>query len=203
MNVDAMLRRIDEEITGHRQEIAARQVAIARLEDSRRVLMGLAEGDQIKAEMARAERVGAPAQINGHAQPMLIVRRVGSGDEGPPPASPKKKKPRDYERERELAKARLGGREAGTEPPAKSRTGKRHYTSSHAYGGGAALREKVVELVKKTGPIIGREIGNRLNIPTGTESRQPLSNALYELKRTGVLRRDESKLYSLARPGMQ
>jgi predicted phage tail protein len=178
MNVDAMLRRIDEEITQHNQEIAARQVAIMRLQDSRRVLMGLAEGDQIKAEMARAERAGAPAQINGHAQPMLIVRRTGSGDEGPPPAEKKQR--------------------------AKNRTGKRQYTSSHEYGGGAALRERVVELVKKTGPIIGREIGNRLNIPKGAESRQPLSNALYELKRQGVLERDESKLYSLARrPGMQ
>jgi hypothetical protein len=199
MNVDAMLRRIDEEITGHRQEIAGRQVAIARLEDSRKVLMGLAEGDMIKAEMAKAERVGAPAQINGHAQPMLIVRRVGSGDEGPPP---KAKKPRNYERERELAKARLGGREAGTEPPAKTRK-KREYTSATAYGGGEALRAKVAALVAKTGPIKSAEIGNRLGMPTGLDNRQPLANALYELKRRGVLQRDESKLYSLARPGMQ
>jgi len=199
MNVDAMLRRIDDEITAHRQEIAGRQVAIARLEDSRRVLMGLAEGDQIKAEMARAERTGAPAQINGHAQPMLIVRRVGSGDEGPPPAEPKKKKPRNYERERELAKARLGG----TEPPAKSRAGKRQYASAKEYGGGAALRDKVAALVAKTGPIKSKEIGNRLGIPTGPDERQPLANALYELKRRGVLQRDESNLYSVARPGMQ
>lgn len=202
MNVDATLRRIDEEIVAHRQQIAAHQVSIARLEDSRKVLMGLAEGDQIAREVAKTERVG---QINGeHARPMLIVRRTGSGDEvGPPPEPPAKaKKERDYARERELARARLGGREAGTEPPAKTRK-KRHYTSATEYGGGQVLRDKIAALVAKTGPIKSREIGNRLGIPTGPDERQPLANALYELKRRGVLQRDESQLYSLARPGMQ
>src|SRR5580765_7905988 len=107
-DVDAMLRRIDQEIVQHRQEIAGRQVAIARLEDSRKVLQGLVEGDQIAAEMARAERGAAPGQINGHARPMLIVRRTGSDEEEHKTPA---KKARDYERERALAAARKNGTE--------------------------------------------------------------------------------------------
>lgn len=204
MNVDATLRRIDEEIVEHRKQIATHQVAIARLEDTRRVLMGLVEGDQIAAEMARAERTAAPDQINGHARPMLIVRRTGSGDEGPPPA-PKKakaKKVRDYGRERAKAAELQRKREQGEAPPPAPRK-KREYTSADVYGGGKVLQEKVVALVKKTGPIASREIGNRLNIPQGTNDRQPLSNALWTLKNAGVLQRDDNKLYSLAHSGMQ
>lgn len=200
MNVDAMLRRIDEEITAHNQEIAGRQVAIARLQDTRRVLMGLAEGDQLAAEVARAERTAAPGQINGHARPMLIVRRTGTPDE--PAEKPKKGKPRDYERERATAAELRQKREQGEAQPPASRS-KRQYTSANAYGGGKVLQEKVVALVKKTGPIASREIGNRLNIPQGTNDRQPLSNALWQLKHDGVLQRDDSKLYSLAHSGMQ
>ena len=204
MNVDATLRRIDEEIVDHRQQIAAHQVAIMRLEDSRKVLMGLAEGDQIAAEMARAERTAAPGEIYGHGRRMLIVRRTGSGDEGPPPA-PKKakaKKTRDYDRERAKAAELQRKREQGEAPPPATRV-KRQYTSADVYGGGKVLQEKVVALVKKTGPIASREIGNRLNIPQGTNDRQPLSNALWTLKAAGVLQRDDHKLYSLTHSGMQ
>lgn len=70
------LTRIDREITERRQQIAYQQVEIARLEDTRRVLMGLAEAD-----MARPESEPT-AQINGaNARPVLIVRRTGTGDE--------------------------------------------------------------------------------------------------------------------------
>jgi hypothetical protein len=201
MNVDATLRRLDEEIVGHRQQIATHQVAIARLEDTRKVLMGLAEGDQIAREVAKAERVG---QISGeHARPMLIVRRTGTGDEdgtesarrkGPPV---KNGKPRDYERERELAKARLEGKQP--EPKKEPK----HYTSATKYGGGKELMQKIVSLVQKTGPIASREIGNRLDMPTSSNERQPLSNALWQLKKEGVLKRDDNKLYSVVRSGMQ
>lgn len=203
-HVDDTLRRLDEEIVQHRKEIAGHQVAIMRLEDTRRVLMGLVEGDQIAAEMVRAERAAAPGQINGHASPLLIVRRTGTGDDGPPPA-PKKakaKKARDYERERAKAAELQRKREQGEAPAPKSRV-KRNYTSADVYGGGKVLQEKVFELVKRTGPIMSREIGNRLKMPTGADDRQPLSNALWELKRTGRLQRDDNKLYSVAHSGMQ
>lgn len=89
--VSKMLKRIDDEITSHRQQIAAHQVHIARLEDSRRVFMGLAEADQMAAQGAPVE--ATPALSNGsHGKPMLIVRKTTQ--DTPPPAEKPAKKPR-------------------------------------------------------------------------------------------------------------
>ena len=77
-DIQATLRRIDDEITFCRQEIARQQVSIVRLEDTRRVLMGIAESDQASREAGTAERLGA---INGsHARPEIIVRKIGTVD---------------------------------------------------------------------------------------------------------------------------
>ena len=83
-----MLRRIDDEITDHRQQIAAHQVHIARLEDTRRVLQGLAEQDE--AHRHHQTPAGAsPTLMNGsHAKPVLIVRKVTQDE---PQAAPKGK----------------------------------------------------------------------------------------------------------------
>lgn len=73
-DISATIRRIDHEITRSRQQIAALQVDIARLEDARRVFMGIAETDQETAEGDRMERMSV---INGaHAKPVLIVRKT-------------------------------------------------------------------------------------------------------------------------------
>lgn len=86
-----LLKRFDDEITSHRQQIAAHQVHIARLEDSRRLIMGLAEADQMHAQ---AEPVGTPALSNGsHAKPMLIVRKT-TQDTPPPVEKAPRKGPR-------------------------------------------------------------------------------------------------------------
>ena len=78
-DVAATLRRIDEQITGYNQQIARARVEIARLQETRLVLSGLAEEDVILAEQAKQEARGV---INGsHARPVLIVRKVGTGDE--------------------------------------------------------------------------------------------------------------------------
>lgn len=88
-DINATLRRLDEEIVGHKQRIAFSQVEIARLQDTRLVLMRLVEDDQHAAETAVTERAGL---INGaHAHPQLIVRKTGSGE----PAKAEKAK-RDY-----------------------------------------------------------------------------------------------------------
>lgn len=204
MNVDAMLRRIDDEITQHNQEIAARQVAIMRLQDTRKVLMGLAEGDQIAAEEAKLQR-GA-AQLNGHSAPMLIVRRIGSGDdEAPAPKKSKNKKPRNYEREREAAAELQRKRDQGAVPPPKKRGPPKpreslKYDTAERWGGAKALEDKIAALVAKTGPIQSREIGNRMGFEQGSIHRQPLSNALWALKKNGRLQRDDNNLYTVVRP---
>lgn len=81
-DVAATLKRIDDEIVQRRQNIAYHQVEIARLEDTRRVLMGLAEEDIERAEQARnPERIAAQPVVQS-----ITVRKIGGGEEeGPPP----------------------------------------------------------------------------------------------------------------------
>ena len=75
-DISATLRRIDEEINGTRQQIAALQVNIVRLEDTRRVIMGLAEADQA----ASHPHPGEVLLPGSHARPELIVRpTTGAG----------------------------------------------------------------------------------------------------------------------------
>jgi hypothetical protein len=95
MTSQSTIRRLDEEITERRQRIAALQVEIARLEDSRRVFMSLMEADQHAAETRAHRAEGPPPGLtNGsHAKPMLIVRKTTQ--DSPPPAAEKKvRKPR-------------------------------------------------------------------------------------------------------------
>lgn len=92
--IQRMLKRLDEEITGHRQQIAMHQVEIARLEDSRRVFMSLAEADQHRTNGHAQDTT--PTLANGsHAKPVLIVRKTTQ--DTPPPAepAPRKKGKRD------------------------------------------------------------------------------------------------------------
>ena len=75
-DVQAMLRRIDEELTAHRQTIAVSRVKIGELEETRRILMGLSEDDQAAAEA----RKGNGGLLEGsHAKPVLIVRKISNG----------------------------------------------------------------------------------------------------------------------------
>ena len=70
-DITSTLRRIDEEINGTRQQIAALQVNIIRLEDARRVLMGIAEADQMKHAGH-----GEALLLDG-AQAEIVVRKIG------------------------------------------------------------------------------------------------------------------------------
>lgn len=185
---DAALRRIDEEIIAHRQQIAGHQVSIMRLEDSRKVLMGLAEGDVIAEAHAKAE---TSRQIGGaHAQPMLIVRRTGS-DEAPKRQTPLKNgKHRDYDRERKLAKARLAGK-----PPGE-----------HAASASAAMRRRVVAVLKSQGkPMTTGDIKKALGIDGSynTVEMKTLSNAVYSLGRLGTLKRNDATMAYELRQGTQ
>lgn len=78
-DVVGTLKRIDDEIIQRRQNIAYHQVEIARLEDTRKVLMSLAEDDEERAEAARhPERVEVQPVVQS-----ITVRKIVPGD--PPP----------------------------------------------------------------------------------------------------------------------
>ena len=79
-DVAATLKRIDDEIVTRRQNIAYHQVEIARLEDTRKVLMSLAEDD-----IERAEQRRNPEHLSAPVTQSITVRKIGA-EEGPPPS---------------------------------------------------------------------------------------------------------------------
>jgi len=184
-DVSSTLRRIDEEIVGHKQRIAFSQVEIARLQDTRQVLMRLVEDDQHAEEESKLERLRI---INGaHAKPELIVRRT-EVESVPKPdkeeAKPRKKKGRDYAAERERARARdaerhrLARAAKGAKPRPENESGK--------------MREAVLNVVDAETPMNSREIALHLGIK-GND--QLLYNALYQLRIKGDLIRGEDNRY--------
>jgi hypothetical protein len=175
-DVQATLRRLDEEIVGHKQNIARHQVEIARLQDTRAVLMRLAEDDIAHAEAAKAERVGVlPGE---HAKPQLIVRKIGSGDEEGSASQAAK-------RYGKTIHARANG-SATAEKPKKRR--KREASES------GEMRAKIMKIMDTT-PMSSREIGDFLGLPRDEKARKSMSNALYQLKVKGELIRDAEHRY--------
>lgn len=163
------LRRLDEEIVGHHQNIARSQVEIMRLQDTRKVLMRLVEDDQHAAEAAAQERLGS---VNGaHAKPVLIVRKTGSDE----PAKAAKTK-RDYKTD-------------------SAKYGRRNKPS---VSGG--FRDRIAKLLAGAeAPMTSQEIGDHLGVPRGDAPRKPMSNALYQMRIRGDVKRDPDHRYS--RPG--
>lgn len=169
-DVQATLRRLDEEIVGHKQAIARHQVEIARLQDTRTVLMNLAESD-IEAAQAHREERGAHITNGQHAKPVLIVRKTGSGDEGPPPTM----------------HAKNGG-ETKTSKPRRKLAG----------SVSGQFRERILKALEGADePMASLEIGDYLGVPRGDEPRKPMSNALYQLRVKGEIVRDAQNRYSL------
>jgi hypothetical protein len=172
-DVQATLRRIDEEITASRQEIARQQINIVRLEDTRRVLMGLAEADQ----EAAAHRVADRGNVlpGSHARPVLIVRKIGSGDASEMVDGAHSDAPLGIV---------ASGKRKGQPRVRKSRSG------------ATELRERVLRVVEPGGkPISPKEIGNNIGLPAREEVRKPLWNQLYQMRVKGLIERDEVGRY--------
>jgi hypothetical protein len=179
-DVSSMLRRLDEEITGHKQRIAFSQVEIARLQDTRQVLMRLAEDDQHAEEQNKLERLRI---INGaHAKPELIVRRTGTGEEE---AKPKKKDAPDDKKAAEK-------RAKDAERHRLKRLAKGSRPKPSGEGASGQMREAVLRVVDAETPMNSREIALHLGIK-GND--QLLYNALYQLRKSGLLTRGEDKRY--------
>jgi len=84
--IQNQLRRIDQEITLLRQQIARCRNEIGALEEARLVVIGLAERDQMGA------RPEEPPLLNGSQGPLLVVRKaLSDGEEGPAPRVHSKK----------------------------------------------------------------------------------------------------------------
>lgn len=178
------LRRIDEEIIGHNQNIARSRVEIARLQETRLVLAGIAESDTMEAQLAKEESQRTIA--GSHGRPVLIVRKMGTDEtmvEG-------------------LNKA--GNKRGMNNPPKRAKgdgNGRRKHRKSDKTGGERGeFGRKVLEMLKGSEPLASADIANYLGIKADTGSRQPVYNALYLLQQQGKIVRNAERRYSLA-PG--
>lgn len=70
-DIATYLKKLDAEITSHRQQIALHQLEIAKIEDARRVIVGIEERE--------AGHFGPDHGLNG--EPIVIARRPVLGDE--------------------------------------------------------------------------------------------------------------------------
>lgn len=193
-DVQATLRRIDEEITGHHQQIARHRVEIARLQETRLVLMGIAEGDMAAAERASQQRVHT---INGaHARPVLIVRKEGSGEaEAERHAKVLERK----KRYRDQAKARRDEIKRAAERASPAiKTGPKPKTKMPRASASGLWRPKVLETLRGEREGMSRlELGDFFGLPRGEKARKALSNALYTLTNNGRLARDDAGRFIL------
>lgn len=93
MNLPPYLLRIDREITEHRQAIAIHQVEIGRLEDARRVMLGIAEKDQGVAPATHVDRLNG----NGGEAPVIVARQaVGIAAPKRRKSQPRSRQPPSY-----------------------------------------------------------------------------------------------------------
>jgi hypothetical protein len=202
MNVPAYLRKIDDEIREHRQHIALHQVEIARLEDARRVMIGLAEKDEAKAN-------GQPV-LAADEKPLLIMRDAKPAPAVAPPAEPPAKrappaKTEEERRARKLERDRRNylKRKAAGKAPYDVRKAKQAVNRSETNRAGqrlryereargepskaAVFRERVLTymLAKPDEPRTFSDF--RENILQPGESWKDLANGLHSLTKRGTV----------------
>jgi hypothetical protein len=188
-DVQGTLRRIDEQITQHNQNIARSRVEIARLQEARLVFAGLAEEDIIAAHAGKEERQG---MINGaHARPVLIVRKVGSDE---------------VMKQQAEGLNKAGNRRGMNVTKGKGTRPRRPRNPNHHVGPreGSAIeqmRKRIFTVLKDAEePMTGSEIGNYLGLPADDKVRKPMQNALYYMRVKGQLHRDPEHRYSMPSP---
>jgi hypothetical protein len=170
-DVAGTLKRIDDEIVHRKQQIAMHQVEIARLQDTRLVLVGLVEEDIATAEAARMERAGVIGHQPQPQRPMIVVRKTAEDEQPPPKAA---------------MHQRTNGH-ATSEKPKKPRRAKKSASGD--------MRSKILAIMDDQTGMTSREIGDFLGLPRDDTARKPMSNALYQLKVKGELIRDAENRY--------
>ena len=172
-DVQGYLKRLDAEITMHRQQIAMHQVEIARIEDARRVVMGIAESDAHPAHPA-----GEPLLVNGsHAKPVLIVRKSTEAfPEEPPP------------------KLNKSGDRRGMNQP-------KHRSKKVVEWPAPKMRTTVMATLRNKGPLTTGELRAEIGLGQLNQRSPPvkaLYNALGKLRKLNrIVQDDATQAYSL------
>lgn len=184
-DVVGTLKRIDDEIIQRRQNIAYHQVEIARLEDTRKVLMSLAEDDQERAEQARN-----PERLSGPIEQTITVRKIGGGEEGPPPKANGGHAPVN----------KSGNKRGMNNPPgqkiaAKPKLTRRKDEDFPLEERLGHMKERVLTVLKSYGtPMDTNDIRKALGLQKEHHKSRKvkvLYNALYHLRTSGEVIRDE------------
>jgi hypothetical protein len=185
-DVSATLRRIDEEIVGHKQAIARSQVEIMRLQDTRQVLARLVEDDQHAEQVSKMERLGVIA--GEHAKPVLIVRQTGTGGED----GSASKAAKNGTTTMHLKATKEGKKSKRDYKVDSAKYGKRSKVSVSGQ-----FRDKIIALLSPAEEMTSQEIGDHLGLIRDDNVRKPMSNALYQLRIKGNLVRDDRNRYKL------
>jgi hypothetical protein len=180
------LRRIDDQIMQHNQNIARSRLEIARLQETRIVIMGLVEEDIFVAQQAKEERAGI---ANGaHAVPKLIVRPTGydevfgehvTGGDEQGHAAPAEG----------MNKA---GNLRGMKQPRKSRRPSEELPRDEQL---EPMRERVLTAIKTHGAMDTHDVRKALGLANEHHKSRKvkvLYNAIYSLRTQGKLTRDDS-----------
>lgn len=204
MNIPAYLRKLDDEIREHRQHIALHQVEIARLEDARRVMIGLAEKDEAKAN--------GTAALPASEKPLLIMREArtappADGGDGYPAYQPGKRRPpaateaeriarrkeRDRERHRRLRDEKKAAKARAPYPTlTDAQRAERGARFRVATSGSGSMRERIVSLMQANPDRALRVTDLRVHFrPTSDYEEKSISNAVYQLRLKGVIEATE------------
>jgi hypothetical protein len=187
------LRRIDQQLTHNRQQIAVMQLENVKLEEARLVLLSLAEQDAIAAGrpgMAGLQILVTPApqkvpQITDDGAASRAAK-YGIGGNGRPLKGPRPGESEEtYQRRLERDRKRGSGKDRAKKQPTGAPDPRANLNASpRGEGKHHAVAANVVKLLRKNGELLTGSMVKMLDLKG---NRQTLSNALYSLKKDGVI----------------
>lgn len=208
-NIKAYMADIDREIIAHRQEIAKRRLRISELEDTR-VLMQQREEyrAEINGEVSPFGQMPPGVEIAVRQQRMLsdegVLSHALKTGALPPPTEQQKRevraqKQRDY-RAREMSPQRVAYKQEynrkkaeerrAANPGGLNKEGNRRGMGPKKLGLHARYKGLIIAMLKTTKAELNMDaIVDRLNEgpKVGNKARQPVYQALYELRRDGLI----------------
>jgi hypothetical protein len=214
------LRRIDQQLTSNRQQIAVLQLENVQLENARLVLLGLAEQDAIAA--GRPGLAGLQIRVGPPAQEVLHLADEGAASRPTKRVKQEREAKRDYKteyRRRMQAKGLTAGgkprkrlldklpanmikREDGSIGPreraVRSDKGKNKNTAK-ARALNEVMRNRILtSLEHRAEPVTNGQLIEAFGL-TDAKDKSRLYNAMSSLKRNGAVVQDDSYRYTLVR----
>jgi hypothetical protein len=186
------LRRIDQQLTENRQRIAVLNLENVELENARLTLLRLAEQDAIVAGrpgMAGLQiRVGPPAEVLHLADDGAASRAAKYGGR-PKQFTEEELKAKARERDRKRYHRKQAAKKGVLDALVDHKNGapdpvRNLNASPRGQGKHQLVARDVVKLLRKNGELL---TGSLVTMLGKHDDRQSVSNALYQLKKEGVI----------------